>query len=263
MAITPYAQLNSKPTEVELKSFYTRGIGVAPNQNLAKNTVMGRITSSGLWCAYNSANSDGSQVPRGILVEAYNNNSAFAPLPFEAPAVYQFAMLYCNGLSSPNLPGLDANALSVTGWTYDAALSVLYVFPNAVGQSLSALGAGTLTTSLNLGAEVPIIGAKQALVAGATINLLDLTACIGGAVLITDDTKGVTWVYLAAGGQTVGTLTATVAPTAGTVSATGSPSTSNYGITEGTVGGHATLQMVAGATAATLHVSAFPFLNHA
>jgi hypothetical protein len=41
-------------------------------QNLATGTVLGKITASGKYVAYNPGNSDGSQTPAGILWDATN-----------------------------------------------------------------------------------------------------------------------------------------------------------------------------------------------
>jgi hypothetical protein len=43
---------------------------ILSGENLAKWTVVGRVTASGKWVKSLSASSDGSQTPRGILVEA-------------------------------------------------------------------------------------------------------------------------------------------------------------------------------------------------
>lgn len=43
--------------------------------NLAAGTLLGRITASGKYKAYNNANSDGSEVCAGVLVNAVNTGS--------------------------------------------------------------------------------------------------------------------------------------------------------------------------------------------
>jgi hypothetical protein len=45
----------------------TIAIKLAPSLTLAKGTVLGRITASNLWAAYNNANANGTEVARAIL----------------------------------------------------------------------------------------------------------------------------------------------------------------------------------------------------
>jgi hypothetical protein len=45
----------------------TIAVKIAPSQTLTKGTVLGRITASNLWKAYNNGNADGSEVARAIL----------------------------------------------------------------------------------------------------------------------------------------------------------------------------------------------------
>jgi hypothetical protein len=45
----------------------TIAVKIAPSTTLVKGTVLGRITASNLWAAYNNANSNGTETARAIL----------------------------------------------------------------------------------------------------------------------------------------------------------------------------------------------------
>lgn len=57
-------------------SILAKGITLATGQNLARGTVLGQITSSGLFTAATSAASDGSQNPTAVLAEDTNATAA-------------------------------------------------------------------------------------------------------------------------------------------------------------------------------------------
>lgn len=48
--------------------FETSVIAFAGADTLAEGTIMGRITASGKWIQYTSGASDGSQIPKGVLI---------------------------------------------------------------------------------------------------------------------------------------------------------------------------------------------------
>ena len=52
------------------------GILANPAADLARGTVLGRITANGKWTVSLTASSDGSQVPRGILAYDVPNQAA-------------------------------------------------------------------------------------------------------------------------------------------------------------------------------------------
>lgn len=57
-------------------SISREAITVVSGQNLAAGTVVGKITASGKYTAYDDDNSDGSQTAAGILYEAVDASSA-------------------------------------------------------------------------------------------------------------------------------------------------------------------------------------------
>lgn len=52
---------------------------IASGQNLVAGTVVGKITASGKYTAYDDDNADGSQTAAGILYDAVNATSADKP----------------------------------------------------------------------------------------------------------------------------------------------------------------------------------------
>ena len=69
---------------------------------LAKGTIMGRITATGKLVAYAAANSDGSENPIGVLMEAADASAG------DVKAVVGFAGKYVKA----NMTGLDAAAIT-------------------------------------------------------------------------------------------------------------------------------------------------------
>lgn len=71
--------------------------------DLAKGTVLGRITASGLYGAYNDGNNDGTEVASGVLAYAVDSSSAGLNRDVDAP-------MYIKGAFVESLlTGIDAN----------------------------------------------------------------------------------------------------------------------------------------------------------
>lgn len=79
-------------------------VTIASGQNLAKGTVLGRITASGLYSAYNNGNSDGTEVADGILKDVVNASSTGTNQDTESAMYVEGAFL------EDQLTGLDSNA---------------------------------------------------------------------------------------------------------------------------------------------------------
>lgn len=63
----------------EEQSYSRKYITVASGQNLAIGTVLGKITASGKYAAYDNDAVDGTQTAAGILTAAVNASAADAP----------------------------------------------------------------------------------------------------------------------------------------------------------------------------------------
>lgn len=63
----------------EEQSYSRKDITVASGQNLAIGTVLGKITASGKYAAYDNDAVDGTQTAAGILAAAVNASAADAP----------------------------------------------------------------------------------------------------------------------------------------------------------------------------------------
>ena len=63
----------------EEQSYSRKDITVASGQNLAVGTVLGKITASGKYAAYDNDAVDGTQTAAGILTAAVNASAADAP----------------------------------------------------------------------------------------------------------------------------------------------------------------------------------------
>jgi len=94
------------PTEIIFQGPKPQAIPVTivSGLNLAKGTVLGRVTATGKYAAYNDANSNGTEVASGILAEAINTSSSGFNSDMESA-------MYIEGVfTEANLVGLDANA---------------------------------------------------------------------------------------------------------------------------------------------------------
>jgi hypothetical protein len=95
----------------------------APSLTLAKGTVVGKITASGLYKAYASGNADGSQIPVGltryrVVTDASSNITNLAEYgitPTTAPIFHEGEFLLAD------LTGLDDNAVAVLNGRLDGA----------------------------------------------------------------------------------------------------------------------------------------------
>jgi hypothetical protein len=74
---------------------------IASGADLAKGTILGRITASGKLAAYDAGNTDGSENPVAVLMKAAAAASA------DVAAVVGFAGVYV----AANMTGLDAAAI--------------------------------------------------------------------------------------------------------------------------------------------------------
>lgn len=100
----------------------TYAVQMAPNLNLAKGTVVGKITASGLISEYDNTNDDGTETAVGILVHdvqtdadgnVFYGSSAVASISNPAR---QSTPIYTSGTFNPsNLTGWDANAVTDLG----------------------------------------------------------------------------------------------------------------------------------------------------
>lgn len=93
-------------------------VPITPSLTLAKGTVMGRVTATNKWSAYNDALSTGVEVARGILMYSivtdasgnvfYGTSAVSEQGPGELTAP-----IYINGdFFVADLTGLDANGLA-------------------------------------------------------------------------------------------------------------------------------------------------------
>lgn len=82
---------------------------------LAKGTVLGQITATGLWVAYASGSADGSQIPRAIL--AYDTVTDAGGLHTigggaQAETYTDTVAFFAGDFDVTDLTGLDATALT-------------------------------------------------------------------------------------------------------------------------------------------------------
>jgi head decoration protein D len=111
-------------------------IKLAPSLTLTKGTVLGRITASDLWAAYNNALATGVEVARAILMydvvtDAQGNHFYGAQASSEHGEAHSHAPAYISGnFRAADLVGLDAAAVT------DFAARLIYgdtiADPNAV-----------------------------------------------------------------------------------------------------------------------------------
>jgi len=94
-------------------------VKLTPTQTLAKGTVMGQVTTGGLYKAYASGNADGSQIPVGLLaydvvVDASGNCTIGGG---DQGITYPTAPMFsCGEFSCADLTGLDAGGVTAGGW---------------------------------------------------------------------------------------------------------------------------------------------------
>lgn len=88
----------------------TMGVMIATNKNLAKGTVLGKVTASNHYAAYSAANSDGTEKAVGVLAEAVNTTSTGTNAATEAPMITGDAYL-----RTSKLTGWDAAAAGDLG----------------------------------------------------------------------------------------------------------------------------------------------------
>jgi len=132
-----------------------------PTSILRPGLIMGQNTSTGQWNAYVNSNTDGTQVPLGILTHEIN---MLDPYTNAAAGRWTGAMLVGGPVKAATLIGLDSNARAVMarrfvfdddlfGRTYDFRASVAKTANYQVvvadnGTLLIANGSGALTFTL-------------------------------------------------------------------------------------------------------------------
>lgn len=119
-------------TGQKLEPYMVRGPGdppemavaITPSVHLAKGTVLGIITATGLYKAYATGNVDGSQTARGILafdvdVDASGNityTTTTGQVGGELGQTYKSVPMYIGGcFRTEDLVGLDAGAVTNLG----------------------------------------------------------------------------------------------------------------------------------------------------
>lgn len=96
----------------------TISIKLAASKTLAAGTVLGRITASNLWDAYDDGDNDGTQVARAILVYAVATDSDakhyFGTTATSEHGQYETSVpaYICGDFYDADLTGLDANGLA-------------------------------------------------------------------------------------------------------------------------------------------------------
>lgn len=105
---------------------------VASVQTIAKGTVLGMVTSSKLFKAYASGNSDGSQVAKVVAVYDFTvDGSGNVFLAHEKNTARKLAPVYLEGyFRTEDLTGLDATAITALGRlvTGDTTAGILHVY---------------------------------------------------------------------------------------------------------------------------------------
>lgn len=109
------------------------GIPMAASvQTIAKGTILGMVTSSKLFKAYASGNSDGSQVARVVAMYDFTvDGSGNVFLAHEKNVARKLAPVYCEGyFRTEDLTGLDATAISALGRlvTGDTTAGLLHIY---------------------------------------------------------------------------------------------------------------------------------------
>src|SRR5438270_679742 len=93
----------------------TEAFKLAPSLTLAKGTVLGQITASGLYKAYASGNADGSQTARVILQYAVTTDAS-GNVTDDIGGISPTAAAYEGGCFDwSDLTGFDANAATNLG----------------------------------------------------------------------------------------------------------------------------------------------------
>ncbi len=115
-----YTNDKLEPAE-DARSKVTRAIKLIPSVSYAKGTILGMVTSSGLYKAYASGASDGSQNPKGALNYQVTTDSGSNHF-FGAAAASDIGvgepsaeMVVAGTYKVADLPGCDDNAISKLG----------------------------------------------------------------------------------------------------------------------------------------------------
>jgi len=107
-AIAVYGQLTPE----------TVTVNIAPSLTLAAGTVLGELTATpGTYKAYATANTDGSQVPKGILMyPVVTDASGNITNQGDFGSTFKTTPMFLNGtFKTASLTGLDAGAMTTLG----------------------------------------------------------------------------------------------------------------------------------------------------
>lgn len=94
-------------------------VAIAPSLTLARGTVLGELSGTpGTYKAYASGNTDGSQIPKGVLAYGVTTDaSGNVTMIGEHKATVKHAPMYMPGsgayFKAAELVGMDANAMTV------------------------------------------------------------------------------------------------------------------------------------------------------
>jgi len=93
-----------------------RHVAFVPSQTLAKGTILGQVTATGLWKAYATGNSDGSETARLVLQYSIVVDGTGLVTIGNEPVAKKTAPCYTRGdFRSEDLVGLDAPGLLEMG----------------------------------------------------------------------------------------------------------------------------------------------------
>ena len=183
--------------------------GNTPTTTLRKGLVIGLITASGNYKAYNSQNTDGSQIPVGILYQATNVYDPDQGITRNKSAL----MIYAGHVKTGNLYGFDENARRILSprFVWDDYREVRGGFGPTVPQTTNytVLPTDNDKAFTTTGAAAPVTFTLPTPVAGLRFRFLNvvnqnMTITAPTGTLIGPNNATRTSVAFTTGGQLIG-----------------------------------------------------------
>lgn len=103
-------------------------VRIAASTTLAAGTILGRVTATGRYAAYNDANTDGTQRAEGVLKYSVVTDASGNITNASEWGLTTYTQMYEQGdFLAADLTGLDAAAVADLEATYKSGTTVLHI----------------------------------------------------------------------------------------------------------------------------------------